>query len=165
MPISRRRTPAEDSLRKHLAALLISKSAHTGFDAAVKAVPPRLRGVQPLSLPYSLWQLLEHVRLAQKDILDFCLNPDYRAPRWPEDYWPTSPIPPTSTSWQQSIAAFRADRRSLERIVDDDAIDLHATIPHGQGQTYLREILLVADHTAFHVGEIVIVRRLLGDWK
>ena len=153
-----------DSLRGHLAALLSWQDAHVDFDTAVKGLPPRLRGIQPQGLPYSAWQLLEHLRLAQRDILDFCVDPAYRAPKWPDAYWPKSPAPPTAKAWQQSIAAVRADRRSFDRLLADPALDLHAKIPHGEGQTYLREFLLVADHNAFHVGQIVIVRRLLGTW-
>lgn len=154
-----------DSLRKHLATLLGWQDAHVDFDTAVKGLPPRLRGVQPQGLPYSAWQLLEHLRLAQRDILAFCLDPAYRAPKWPEAYWPKSPVPPTPKAWQQSIAAVRADRRSLEKLLADPALDLFAKIPHGKGQTYLREFLLVADHNSFHVGQLIILRRLLGAWK
>ncbi len=153
-----------DSLRNHLTALLNWQDAHVDFDTAVKGLPPRLRGVQPPGLPYSAWQLVEHLRLAQWDILDFCVDPAYRAPKWPEAYWPKSPAPPTPKAWQQSIAAVRADRRSFERLLTDPALDLFAQIPHGEGQTYLREFLLVADHNAFHVGQILVVRRLLGAW-
>lgn len=152
------------NLRKHLAALVHWKDAHVDFDAAVKGIPARCRGVQPPGLPYSPWQLLEHIRLAQADILDFCLNPSYFAPKWPDDYWPSSPTPPDSRAWQMSVSSYRADLRSLGILLDDPAIDVYSEIPHGQGQTYLREILLIADHTAFHLGEIVVVRRLLGVW-
>ncbi len=153
-----------DSLRKQLAALLNWQDAHVDFDTAVKGFPPRLRGVRPEGLPYSAWQLLEHLRLAQRDILEFCVDPDYRAPKWPDDYWPKSPAPPTPKAWQQSIAAVRADRRRLEKLLADPALDLYAKIPHGEGQTYLREFLLVADHNAFHLGQILVLRRLLGAW-
>lgn len=152
------------SLRKHLAAVLNWKDAHVSFDDAVKGIPTRFRGVQPPALPYSPWQLLEHIRLAQADILDFCRNPDYCAPKWPDEYWPQSPTPPDSRAWQLSVSSYRADLRSLGKLLDDTAIDFYSEIPHGQGQTYLREILLIADHTAFHVGELVVVRRLLGVW-
>jgi hypothetical protein len=156
---------SQSELRKHISALLTWNEAHVDFDAAVKGVPSRLRGVRPQTLPYSLWQLLEHLRLAQRDILDFCIDPSYRAPKWPDDYWPKSPMPPDPKSWQQSVAAFRADRSNLKRLVADPSIDLYAEVPRGKGQTYLRELLLVADHGAFHVGEIVLVRRLLGIWQ
>jgi len=154
-----------DPLRKQLVKLLSWGEAHVDFDRAVKGIPPRLLGVQPKNLPYSLWQLLEHLRLAQRDILEFCRNPKYLAPKWPEDYWPAKPAPPNAGAWQKSVAAFRADRRELVALIADPSVDLHARIPHGDGQTYLREILLVADHGAFHMGQIVAVRRLLKAWK
>lgn len=153
-----------DPLRAHLARLLRWNDAHVDFDRAVKGVPPRLRGVQPEGVPYSLWQLLEHLRLAQRDILEFCIDPNYRHRKWPDDYWPESATPPNGRAWQQSVAAYRADRRSLELLLANPGIDLYAKIPHGEGQTYLREFLLVADHNAFHIGQIVVVRRALGAW-
>lgn len=152
-------------LRDHLIKLLSWEDAHVGFDAAVKAVPQKLVGVRPEGMPYSLWQLVEHMRLAQRDILDFCRDSDYHAPKWPDDYWPTSPEPPDAHAWQKSLAAYRADRRELEKMVAAPGFQPFAKIPHGEGQTYLREVLLVADHTAYHVGEVVAVRRLLGAWK
>lgn len=158
-------TKQNDALREQLVRLLDSKEAHAGFDAAVKSVPAALRGVRPKGLPYSLWQLLEHLRLAQRDILDFCRNPKYAAKKWPDDYWPKSPKPPSPGAWQKSVAAFRADRRAFQRLAAKSSLDLFAKIPHGSGQTYLREILLAADHAAYHVGEMVAVRRLLGAWK
>ena len=155
----------EKPLRAQLVKLLSSAEAHVDFDRAVKGIPARLLGVRPKGLPYSLWQLLEHIRLAQRDILDFCRNPKYRAPKWPEDYWPAKPAPPDARAWGRSVAAFRADRSTFARMIRRPSIDLYARIPHGDGQTYLREALLAADHTAFHLGEIVAVRRLLGAWK
>ena len=105
------------------------------------------------------------MRLAQRDILDFCRDPNYRAPRWPDDSWPESAAPPSEEAWQESVAAFCADRAAMRQLIADPALDLNARIPHGDGQTYLREALLVADHNAYHVGELVVVRRLLGAWK
>ena len=154
-----------DELRRQLVALLTWKDAHVDFDTAVKGLPRKLRGVQPKGLPYSPWQLLEHLRLAQRDILEFCIDPAYRTRKWPDAYWPPSASPPNAKAWGQSVAAFRADRRSLERLIKDPGTDPFAKVPHGQGQTYLREFLLVADHAAFHVGELVVVRRLLGAWR
>lgn len=154
-----------DILREQLKKLLGWEDAHVNFDAAVEGVPASLQGALPERLPYSLWQLLEHMRLTQRDILDFCRNPAYEAPKWPDDYWPKTASPPTSKAWQESVAAFRADRESLEALVADTTLDLYARIPHGEGQTYLREVLLVADHSAYHVGEFVAVRRLLDVWK
>ncbi len=154
----------DSSLRDHLARLLAWEDAHVSFDSAVKALEPRLRGMAPPSLPYSPWQLVEHVRLTQNDILDFCRNPSYRERNWPDDYWPSSPEPPSGAAWAASIRAFKEDCEALVALALNEAIPLEARIPHGSGQTYLRELLLAADHTAYHVGELVVVRRLLGSW-
>lgn len=156
---------SRDPLRLHVAKLLDWQDAHVPYDRVVDGVPAALRGRVPDGAPHSLWQLVEHLRLAQHDILDFCLNPKYTELRWPDDYWPSSPEPPDARAWKGSIAAYRRDLGALQRLARDPAIDLFATIPHGSGQTYLREILLVADHTAYHVGQMVIVRRLLGIWE
>jgi uncharacterized damage-inducible protein DinB len=152
-------------LRDLLSRLLAWEDAHVGFEAAVADIPAKLRGTQPASLPYSAWQLLEHLRITQDDILDFCRNPKYQERHWPADYWPASPEPPSATAWEDSITQFLEDRRALQQLTVDPATELHAKIPHGSGQTYLREIVLVADHTAYHVGQLVLVRRLLGIWK
>lgn len=153
-----------DMLREQLIKLLTWEDAHVNFDTAVEGIPPPRYGVRPEGLPYSLWELLEHMRLTQRDILDFCRDPAYEARKWPDDYWPKSATPPTD-GWQESVAAFRADRESLEALVADQTLDLFGLIPHGEGQTYLREVLLVADHSAYHLGEFVAVRRLLGIWR
>ncbi|HEX2203967.1 MAG TPA: DinB family protein [Longimicrobium sp.] len=153
------------ALREHLRRLLDWQDAHASYDTAVDDVPAPLRGKQPDRLPYSPWQLVEHLRITQEDILDFCVNPAYAEKRWPHDYWPPDTAPPTPDAWDRSVAAFRADREALQRLAADPAVDLFAAIPHGQGQTYLRELLLVADHTAYHVGQLVAVRRLLGGWE
>jgi len=154
-----------DVLREQLIKLLSWQDAHVNFDDAVEGIPPQLQGVRPEGLPYSLWQLLEHMRLTQRDILDFCRDQAYEAPKWPDNYWPKSTIPPTPEAWQESVAAFRADREALEELIADATLDLYAKIPHGEGQTYLREVVLVADHSAYHLGELVAVRRLLGAWR
>jgi uncharacterized damage-inducible protein DinB len=155
---------SDSSLRAQLAKLLDWEDAHVSFDAAVEGVPPKLRGATPAGLPYSPWQLIEHLRLTQHDILDFCRNPDYRELHWPDDYWPPSAAPPKPADWDESIAQFRRDRAALQALASDSKIDLFARIPHGSGQTYLRELLLVADHNAYHVGQLVTVRRALGAW-
>jgi hypothetical protein len=152
------------SLREQLAKLLAWEDAHVGFDAAVAGVPSKLRGTRPEGLPYSPWQLLEHLRLTQYDILEFCRNPSYHERRWPDDYWPSSVGPPSDAAWEESIRGFQRDRMGLQRMAQDAAIELEAQIPHGSGQTYLRELLLAVDHAAYHVGELVVVRRLLGIW-
>ena len=151
-------------IREQLAAVLAWKDAHAGFDAAIAGIPPAVRGARPEKLPYSTWQLLEHLRLAQHDILDFCLNAGYSELSWPDDYWPASPEPPDDSAWDESIRLYRADRAALQRLATDASVDLTTKIPHGTGQTYLRELLLVADHAAYHVGELVVLRRLLGIW-
>lgn len=153
-----------DPLRAHLARLLTWQDAHVGFEAAVEALPAGLRGVQPAGLPYSPWQLLEHLRIAQRDILRFCRDPGYVEPKWPDDYWPPAHEPPDVGAWDRSVADFLRDRAELARLAQDEDVDLHAPIPHGAGQTYLRELLLAADHNAYHLGELVAVRRLLGAW-
>jgi uncharacterized damage-inducible protein DinB len=155
-----------DRLRAHLVRLLDWEEAHVGFDKAVAGVPVAVRGAQVAGFEHSAWQLLEHLRLAQKDLLDFAVNPEYvHALEWPGDYWPRDPAPPDAAAWDQSIQAFTADRASLMQLVQDPALDLFATVPTGTGpQTCLRAILLVADHNAYHLGQLVALRRALGIW-
>jgi hypothetical protein len=156
------------ALRKQLQALLDGGQAHATFDDAVKDFPAKLRGVVPEGLPYSGWQILEHIRLAQRDILEFSRNTDgaYKEKKWPEEYWPKSPEPEDDAAWEKSIAEVREDRAAFEKLIAsaDDAA-LVAPFAWGEGQTLLREALLVADHDAYHVGELVVVRRLVGAWK
>jgi len=159
----------DESLRTHVRNVLDWEDAHVGFDAAVKGIPAVLRGVAPEGLPYSPWQLLEHLRLAQRDILEFCRNPayveTYAKTKFPDDYWPPAAAPPTPAAWDESVAGFRRDREALKQIAANPTIDLFERVPHGTGQTYLRELLLVADHNAYHVAQLVAVRRWLGIWK
>ena len=152
------------ALRGQLARMLDWKEAHAGFDAAVASVPEAAQGKVPPGFDHSPWQLLEHMRIAQADILDFCVNASYEEKKWPDDYWPASPQPPSASSWAESVAAFRTDRDRLAQLTGDPGIDLFARIPHGTGQTYLREVLLVFDHNAYHVGQLVAARRALGVW-
>ena len=154
----------DESLRTHLAKTLDWEDAHARFDAAIQDVQPADRGIQLNGLPYSLWQILEHIRITQHDILDFCRSPNYHEPK-AEEYWPSTPEPPTADAWDECIASIRRDRSEMNQLALDPRIDLYATIPHGTGQTYLRELLLVADHNAYHVGQLVLIRRLLGIWK
>jgi uncharacterized damage-inducible protein DinB len=154
----------DSGIRNQLAAMLAWKDAHVDFDAAVAGIPAEVRGTRPANLPHSLWEVVEHLRLAQHDILDFCLNPGYEEMTWPDDYWPSTQEPPGESSWEKSLAQYREDRARLQKMAGDPAVDLTARIPHGQGQTYLRELLLVADHAAYHVGELIVLRRLLGVW-
>jgi hypothetical protein len=154
----------DKALREQVRKILDWEDAHAGFDSAVKGLPPKLRGATAPGLPHSAWQLLEHLRLAQKDILEFCVKSDYKEMSWPQDYWPQGPEPPSEKAWDESVAAFVRDRDALKKLAMDPGIDLFARIPHGSGQTYLRELLLVADHAAYHVAQIVDVRRALGAW-
>ena len=154
----------ETALRDLLARSLEWEDAHVSFDKAVDGIPEQLRGTAPQGVPHSAWQLLEHLRITQHDILDFCRNPEYGELKWPDDYWPASAAPPTTSAWESSIRSFREDRKALQMIAADPDVRLDAVIPHGSGQTYLRELILVADHSAYHVGQLVLVRRLLGIW-
>jgi uncharacterized damage-inducible protein DinB len=155
----------DTALRAQLARALGWDEAHAGFDRVVGGIPPESRGRAPAGLPYSPWQLLEHLRLTQEDILDFCRNPKYRERNWPDDYWPKSAEPPSAETWDRSVSAYRRDRDALAALAQDPSADLYAAIPHGSGQTLLRELLLVLDHTAYHLGEMVVVRRALGIWS
>lgn len=155
-----------DPVREHLSRLLDWEHAHVGFDRAVGGVPAGKRGAQAPGFEHSLWQLLEHMRLAQKDLLDFCVNPKYaHTLEWPDDYWPKGRVPPNAKAWTASTLEFRADREQLKRLVRRATVDLLAPVPTGKAQqTYLRAILLVADHNAYHLGQLVAVRRALGIW-
>jgi uncharacterized damage-inducible protein DinB len=152
------------AIREHLARALAWEDAHATFDRAVDGLAESLRGTRPAGFEHSPWQLLEHLRLAQEDILDFCVNERYEHTRtWPEDYWPRDPAPPDADAWATSVESFRRDREALMRLAGE--ADLTATVPTGEkGQTYLRAVLLVIDHTAYHVGQLVAVRRALGAW-
>ena len=156
---------SDKSVRAHLLWLLGGGHAHVHFDRAIAGLPPKLRGVKPAGLPYSPWMLLEHMRIAQWDILDFTRNPKYVEIKWPDDYWPKRAGPPNAGAWQKSIAAFRRDLKAMMRLVRDPKTDLYAKIRHGNGQTILREALLVADHNAYHIGQLIVVRRVMGAWK
>ena len=155
----------DSHFRELIGRLLAWEDAHAGFDAAVADLPVAVRGDTPAGLPHSPWQLLEHLRRTQHDILDFCVNPHYEELNWPEDYWPSSATSPSDAAWDESIARYRDDRTALQRLATDESLDLTATIPHGSGQTYAREFLVVADHTSYHVGQLILVRQALGAWK
>lgn len=154
-----------DPIREHLRHLLDWRAAHATYDDAVEGIPADVRGKAPDGLPYTPWQLVEHLRLTQRDLLEFCTAPAYDERRWPDDYWPPTAAPPTDAAWDESLDAYRADRAALQRLAADPNVDLLAHVPHGDGQTYLRELLLAADHAAYHVGELVVLRRLLGIWR
>lgn len=153
------------SLREHLVYLLAGGGAHAKFDDVLKGLPPALRGKKPAKFPHSPWMLLEHLRLAQWDILEFSRNSKHVSPDWPEGYWPRTQSPPTSAAWTKSIREFQRNLKEMQDLVADPATDLYAPIPWGNGQTILREALLLADHNAYHLAQIVDVRRLLGAWK
>jgi DinB superfamily len=155
----------DQSLREHVLYLLGGGGAHADFDSAVADLPEAQRGVRPAGLPYSAWELLEHMRIAQWDIVEFSRDAKHVSPDWPGGYWPAKPEPPNATAWDESVAAFRADLEAMRQLVKDPKTELHARIPHGEGQTILREALLVADHNAYHLGQLVLVRRLQGAWK
>lgn len=154
-----------DKLRKQIAAVLDWGEAHVTFEAAVADFPVKLRGVRPAGLPYSGWEQLEHMRIAQSDMLEFSRDPEHVSPAWPSGYWPTSPAPQSEKAWDESVRLFQADRDAFQKLVLDPANDLLAPIPHGKGQTLLREALLTADHNSHHLGQLILVRRLLGAWK
>jgi hypothetical protein len=157
--------PDFDPLRKHLIELLDGGQAHLDFEAAIADLPVAARGAMPAGLPHTPWRLLEHMRIAQWDILRFSIDPQHVSPDFPSGYWPEGDAPPDPDAWDRSVAAFRADLRAMKDLVTDPKTDLFTPIPHGQGQTVLREALLVADHNAYHLGQFVTVRRLLGVWE
>lgn len=155
-----------DAISDHLARVLDWEEAHVGFDKAVDGIPPDRRGARPAGFEHSPWQLLEHLRIAQDDILDFCVNAKYaHHMKWPDDYWPKAPAPPNARAWTASIASYKRTREDLKRLARE-VEDLTAKVPTGKShQTYLRAVLLAADHAAYHVGQLVAVRRALGVWK
>jgi hypothetical protein len=154
----------DQSIREHVLSLLNGGNAHTTFDDAIAGLPAKARGKKVRGLPYTAWMLLEHLRIAQWDILEFSRNPKHESPEWPKGYWPKEPAPPSDAAWNKSVKSFRADLKAMQQLVSDPNTDLYAQIPWAQGQTVLREALLVADHNAYHVAELVVLRRLLGTW-
>jgi hypothetical protein len=153
------------SLRKEVDRLLSGKGAHADFDAAIEGLPPRLRGVKPEGAPHSAWELLEHLRIAQWDMLEFSRDPEHVSPGWPDGYWPKSAEPDSATAWARSVKSFQRDLKTMRELVSDSKSDLFAPFKHGKGQTLLREALQMADHNAYHVGELIFLRRALGAWK
>jgi hypothetical protein len=151
-------------LRDHLVKLLSKRQAHVDLDTALADFPPELRGKRPLGAPHTAWQLLEHIRIAQWDILEFSRDPRHVSPEFPAGYWPPSETPPNRDAWQDSLSRLGTDLKAMVELVSDPSTDLFAPIPHGTGQTLLREALLVADHNAYHLGQLVFLRRLLGAW-
>ena len=152
-------------VRDHLVKLLKGGQAHATFDDAVKALPAALRGKRPRGAEHSPWEILEHMRIAQRDILDFSINPQYKTMKWPDDYWPKTPAPPNASSWEKSVKSFRDDLSAVKKLVSDPKNYLFKKIPWGEGQTILREALLVSNHNSHHLGQLIDVRRTLGIWK
>ncbi len=155
----------DKALRQHLLYLLKKGGAHAMFEDAIRDFPAKLRGQKVANFPHTAWMLLEHMRIAQYDILEFSRSAKHASPKWPDGYWPKTDAPPTPAAWTKSIAAFRQDLKSLETLITNPKTDLYAPLPWGDGQTVLREALLVADHNAYHVAQLVTLRRLLGAWE
>jgi len=155
----------DESLREHVTYLLEGGGAHAKFDDVIEDLPPNLRGTRPDKFPHTAWMLLEHLRLAQRDILEFSRNSKHVSPEWPKGYWPQTEAPPSDAAWSKSIQQFRRDLKAMQLLVADPKTDLFAPIPWGDGQTILREALLVADHNSYHLAQLVDLRRLLGAWE
>jgi len=154
-----------DPVRDQVISLLRGGNAHVTFEEAVERIPPKLRGVKPEGAEHTAWQLLEHMRIAQSDILEFSRNPKHVSPGWPEGYWPKTAKPPSDAAWKKSIAAIKKDRDAMVKLINNPKTDLYEKISHGTGQNILREALLIADHNAYHLGQLVLLERLLGAWE
>ena len=157
--------PDDRALRAKLVEFLRGESAHASLKSVVDDFPEELRGKKPKGSPHSAWQLLEHIRIALHDLLDFSTNPNYVAMKWPDDYWPKEAAPKNDAAWDASVRAVKKDIADFEKLVGDPESNLYATIPWGEGQTLLREVLIAGQHTSYHLGQIVLLRRLLGAWK
>jgi uncharacterized damage-inducible protein DinB len=156
---------SDTQLREHLKNLLSMEGAHLRWKASFTGIPPKLRGVRPKGIPHSAWEQLEHMRIAQSDILEFSRDANHVSPKWPAGYWPKTAAPPSAAAWDKSLKAFAHDLQEMTDLVLNPSTDLFARIQHGTGQTILREALLVADHNSYHLGQVVDLRRLLGAWK
>ena len=154
----------ENSLKKDLLALLTGADAHASFDDAIKNLPPELRGQRPANAPHSPWEFLEHLRIAQWDIVEYALNPKHKSPDFPSGYWPKSPEPPDAKAWEKSVESFRKYHKKLVATIEDSSADLLAPISHANNQTLLSKTLLLADHNAYHIGQLILTRRLLNAW-
>lgn len=152
-------------LRDHVLYVLKGGGAHVSFERSVQSLPAKFRGQRPEGTPYTAWMLLEHIRLAQWDILEFSRNKKHASPGWPEGYWPKSEAPPGASAWSESLTTFRKDLKAMQALVVNPKTDLYARIPWGDGQTILREALLIADHNAYHIGQLVMLRKMLGAWE
>lgn len=164
--LSEKNMESEEILKQHLLTLLEGKGAHADFEKVIKDIPPKYYGKVIKRLPYSLWQILEHIRFTQHDILDYMVSPYYEEPNWPDAYWPSSPEPPSDSAWEESVKQYRNDLSRLKEMLNHKKLNVLKFLPHGnEGHTYLREFLLVADHTSYHLGEMVLIRRLLKIWN
>ncbi len=152
-------------LRENLLELLKGGGAHLDFEAAVKDMPADLQGKKPQGGVHSPWEILDHLRIAQWDILEFSRNPKHVSPEFPSGYWPSTQAPPDKKAWDKSVNVFRADLKAMIDLVANEATDLFAPIPNGEGKNILREALVLADHSSYHLGELVLLRRMLGAWK
>jgi len=155
----------DKALREQLVKLLTDSEAHANFETAVKDMPANLQGKRPQGAAHSPWEMLEHLRIAQWDILEFARNAKHQSPEFPSGYWPKSPKPPDAKAWDKSVRAFEADRKALCDLIQDEKTDLFAKLSHGDGQTILRQALLAVDHNAYHIGEMILLRRVLGAWE
>ena len=154
----------DEVVRQELVALLDGRQAHMNFEDSVAGFPMEFANVRPPNVPYTPWQLLEHIRITQWDILEFVRNPNYQSPNWPEGYWPAPETRASESDWRKTVEAIQADLRAMKEMALDPAVDLYSRIPHGSGQTILREVMLVADHNAYHIGEFAILRQVMGSW-
>lgn len=154
----------DEALRQQLAKVIVWDEAHADFHAAVESFPVKPRGRVPAGFPHSAWQLLEHIRLVLWDILEFSRDARHKSPKWPEGYWPKTAEPPSAEAWDKSVAAVIGHVEAMRKLVTDPSRDLFAPLPHGTGQTLLREALLAADHSAYHLGQLILLRRALGAW-
>ena len=155
----------DKALREHLVKLIKGGDAHADFDRAIKNFPRELRSRTRRGVDHSAWQLLEHMRIAQLDILEFSRNPSHKSPYWPREFWPDSDAPPTFKAWDESVKAFLADREAMCVLVADEKTNLFAKLLNGDGQTLLREAMLVADHNSYHLGQLVMLRKMLDLWR
>jgi len=160
----------EDKNRKiivdELVSLINKGNAHAAFEDTVENVSLDLLNKMPDGLPYSVWQMTEHIRITQWDIVEFCIDANHKSPKWPEEYWPEKEeIKITEEQWQNSLKQIAADRKRFIDLLNDPATDLYTPFLHGSGQNLLREALLIADHTSYHTGQIIVIRRLLNDWE
>ncbi len=158
-------SPSDHVFRNLMVSFLKEANAHVTFEQAIANFPPEFYNARAENIPYTAWELLEHIRLAQWDILDFMRNPDYVTPNWPQDYWPERGLEADRDAWNATIEQIRSDLQAVQEIATNPDIDLQSELPHAPGYTYLREILLVIDHNAYHVGQLVTLRRALGIWQ